>query len=79
MPADLNFLKTLEAFMGQKCKVVYRDGGAQAASKAFYGKLIQYDGNYSVWRGGNTPQENGLQVAFNHADINRIVMEVIGT
>jgi len=77
MSASLHFLKTLELYLGKRCKVVYRDGGANSPAKAFYGVLQGFDHKFQNWEGGNerNPKEK-FKVAFNHDDVSRIVIEI---
>lgn len=77
MSATLHFIKTLELYLGKWCKVVYRDGGANSPAKAFYGVLQAFDQKFQIWEGGNerNPREK-FKVAFNHDDVNRIVLEI---
>jgi len=81
MSASLHFLKTLELYIGKRCKVVYRDGGASSPAKAFYGTLIAFDNKFQTWEGGNerapSPKDK-FTVAFNHDDVSRIVVEMGG-
>lgn len=79
MSANLQFLKTLEIYMGKQCKVVYRDGGKNSPAKAFYGILHAFDQKFQTWEGGNerNPRKK-FTVAFNHDDVSRIVIEIGG-
>lgn len=70
-------LKTLELYLGKLCKVVYRDGGATLPAKAFYGKLVSFDPKFQVWEGCDDKKMSyRKQVAFNHDDVSRIVLEM---
>ncbi len=73
----LPILKSLDAYIGKKCKVVFRDGGASSRVKVFWGTLKSYDHKFQVWDGhpDKLPQQK-CQLVLNHDDINRIVMEV---
>lgn len=77
MTVTPTFIKMLDMYMGKKCKVVYRDGGVSARSKAFYGVLKGFDDKFQTWEGGNEPNgKEKLAVSFNHDDVSRIVLEV---
>lgn len=79
MSATLNFLRTLEAYLDKRCKVVYRDGGNSSPAKAFYGVLIAFDPKFQTWEGDNVKESSKkFKVTFNHDDVNRIVMEFGG-
>jgi len=80
MPASSNFSPVvLSQFKNRRCKVVYRDGGTNSPAKAFYGMLRDFDCKFQVWEGNNDPNKTPeLLVAFNHDDVNRIVMELKG-
>jgi len=79
MSANLHFLKTLGLYVGKRCKVVYRDGGASAPAKAFYGVLKDFDNKFQTWEGGNDRMSREkFTVAFNHDDVSRIVIEMGG-
>jgi hypothetical protein len=70
-------IKMLDLYLGKRCKVVYRDGGANSRAKAFYGVLKAFDDQFQTWEGGNEPKpRQNYTVTFNHEDISRIVLEV---
>jgi hypothetical protein len=72
-------LKTLEMYMGQECKVVFRDGGINERVNVFRGVLIKFDHKFQVWKGhpDKLPTQK-CQVVLNHDDINRIVLYDVG-
>lgn len=71
-------LKTLEAYLGKKCKVVYRDGGASFRAQAFYGTLVEFDQKFQIWEGDvENPPRKKFRMALNHDDINRIILELV--
>jgi hypothetical protein len=79
MPVKPDYLRTLEAYTGKYCKVVYRDGGVNSPPKAFYGRLVDFDEKFQVWAGKNDPSaKESYRVDFNHNDVSRIVMEIGG-
>jgi len=79
MSADLNFLKTLNAYLGKPCKVIFRDGGVSGRIKVFRGVLESYDQKFQVWNGApdKLPGQK-CRLAINHQDVNRIVFEIGG-
>jgi len=79
MSANLDFIRTLEVYLGKECKIVYRDGGTNSPAKAFYGKLLGFDSKFSTWEGKNDPREKErFRVNFNHDDVSRIVVTMGG-
>lgn len=79
MSVTLPFIKTLETYVGKRCKIVYRDGGTNSPAKAFYGVLLSFDHKFQIWEGGNERQpKERFRVAFNHDDVNRIVLGLGG-
>lgn len=79
MSANFDYLRTLEAYIGKSCKIVYRDGGVNSQAKAFYGTLISFDVKFQTWEGKNDPSApKKILVNFNHNDVNRIVLTMKG-
>ncbi len=72
---DNPVLRTLQLYVGKKCKVVFRDGGASSRVRVFMGTLQSFDGKFQVWDGHPDKQPHDrCQVVLNHDDINRIVI-----
>jgi len=70
--------RLLDAYRGKYCKVVFRDGGSSAQAVAFYGWLKDFDERFQMWEGDSDKKSRRRRycVAFNHADVNRIVLEM---
>ena len=79
-PSPNSFFSTLSHFKDRKCKVVFRDGGPNAPSKAFYGVLLEYDQKFQLWEGSvDQKMKDKKLVNFNHDDVSRIVMDLGGS